>query len=305
MKVTNKFQQRRTLFSLELLPPLRGHDINSVFVTTDRLAQYNPSYINITYHGSQIEKVTLQDGSQTTRLLRKRAGTIGVAAALMARYGIDVVPHLVCGGFSRHDNENTLIDLSFLGIDNILALRGDAQGAEVQQYVGAEELVGQIAMMNRGQYQGYDLGDSTDFCIGVAGYPEGHILGGKQIDIENIKRKIEQGAHYIVTQMFFDNNHYFSFVDQCRQAGLTVPIVAGIKPFSTVNQLKLLPDTFGVEIPQELAQEVVKNPEHVRQIGVEWAINQGRELINAGVPALHFYTMGKADNVEQIVKQLF
>lgn len=304
MKVTDKFHKGTTLFSLELLPPLRGHDINSVFVTTDRLARYNPSYINITYHGSQIETITLPDGTKANRLVRKRAGTIGVAAALTSRYGIDVVPHLVCSGFSKYDNENTLIDLSFLGIDNVLALRGDASGPE-SQYQKAEELVSQIAGMNHGQYLGYDSGDSTDFCIGVAGYPEGHILGNKQIDIENINAKISSGAHYIVTQMFFDNAHYFRFVDLCRAAGITAPIVAGIKPFSTINQLRLLPETFGVELPKDLTREVVKRPEHVREIGIEWAIAQGKELIQAGVPALHFYTMGKADNVEQIVKQLF
>lgn len=304
MKVIDKFREGSTLFSLELLPPLRGHDINSVFVTTDRLAQYNPSYINITYHGSQIETVTLPDGTTVNRLVRKRAGTIGVAAALMARYGIDVVPHLVCGGFSRHDNENTLIDLSFLGIDNVLALRGDA-GSGTGQYQKAEELVGQISGLNQGQYLGYDSGDATDFCIGVAGYPEGHILNNRVVDIENIKRKVASGAHYIVTQMFFDNAHYFRFVEQCRAEGITVPIVAGIKPFSTINQLRLLPETFGVELPKDLTREVEKRPEHVREIGIEWAVAQGRELIDRGTPALHFYTMGKADNVEQIVKQLF
>lgn len=305
MKVIDKFREDRTLFSLELLPPLRGHDINSVFVTTDRLAEYAPSYINITYHGPQIETVTLTDGTTTTRLVRKRAGTIGVAAALMARYGIDVVPHLVCGGFSKHDNENTLIDLSFLGIDNILALRGDPQQGQATQYTNAQQLVKQIAGLNRGQYLGYDAGEATDFCVGVAGYPEGHIMSTKGIDIESIKAKIQAGAHYIVTQMFFDNTHYFQFVKECRNAGIDVPIVAGIKPFSSIKQLELLPQTFGVEIPQELTRQVLTNPDHVRQIGIEWAIAQGQELIRHKVPAIHFYTMGKADNVQQIVARLF
>ena len=256
------------------------------------------------------------DGLLERRVVRKRPGTVGIAAAITARYGIDVAPHLICGGFSKFDIEDALIDLSFLGIDNVLALRGDnIRGERTFRpapggHLHACDLVSQIMNMNRGEYLDSELEHAkpTSFCIGVAGYPEKHAEAPNlAADIAHLKTKIDAGASYVVTQMFFDNAKYFAYVDACRAAGITVPIVAGLKPFTTKTQLSLLPQTFGVELPDDLVRAVenCKDNAAVREVGIEWAIRQGRELIAAGVPALHFYTMGKADNVERIAKELF
>ncbi len=316
MKITQKFESGKTRFAFELLPPLKGDNIDTIFDTIERLAPYHPSYINVTYHREEVKLIERPDGLLERRVVRKRPGTVGIAAAITARYGIDVVPHLICGGFSKYDIEDALIDLSFLGIDNILALRGDnlrgertfraAEGGHLH----AAELVRQIIRMNRGEYLDSELEHSapTNFCVGVAGYPEKHAEAPNlSADIAHLKAKIDAGAEYVVTQMFFDNAKYFAYVEACRAAGIEVPIVAGLKPFTTKSQLSLLPQTFGIELPDELVRAVegCRDNAAVREVGIEWAVTQGRELMAAGVPALHFYTMGKADNVERIARALF
>lgn len=316
MKVTDKFKPGKSLFTFELLPPLKGDNIDVIFETIEQLAPYSPSYINVTYHREEVKFIEREGGLLERRIIRKRPGTVGISAAIMARFGIEVVPHLICGAFSKYEIEDALIDLNFLGIDNVLALRGDAAPGEKRfrsvkdGYEHADGLVRQITAMNRGEYLDSELEQSkaTSFCIGVAGYPEKHAEAPNMArDIAHLKAKIDAGAEYIVTQMFFDNQKYFDFVEACRQAGITVPIVAGLKPFSSATQLTVLPQTFGVHLPEELVSAVkqAKGTEAIREVGVEWAIRQGRELMAAGVPALHFYTMGRADNVEKIAKALF
>lgn len=316
MKVTDKFRKGQTLFAFELLPPLKGENISSIYRTVDVLGAYQPAYINITYHREEVKFIEREGGLLERRVVRKRPGTVGISAAIAARYGIDVVPHLICGGFSADETEDALIEMNFLGIDNMLALRGDnVRGEHTFRphpggHLHASELVAQIAGMNRGEYLSGEVEHPapTDFCIGVAGYPEKHAEAPNlQTDIEYLKQKVDAGAHYIVTQMFFDNAKYFDFVARCRREGIEVPIVAGIKPFSTKAQLSLLPQVFGVNIPEELSRAVASASDNaaVRRIGIEWAIGQCRELIRQGVPALHFYTMSRPDNVEAVVKAVF
>lgn len=316
MKVTDKFRKGQTLFAFELLPPLKGENISSIYRTVDVLGAYQPAYINITYHREEVKFIEREGGLLERRVVRKRPGTVGISAAIAARYGIDVVPHLICGGFSADETEDALIEMNFLGIDNVLALRGDnVRGEHTFRphpggHLHASELVAQIAEMNRGEYLSGEVEHPapTDFCIGVAGYPEKHAEAPNlQTDIEYLKQKVDAGAHYIVTQMFFDNAKYFDFVSRCRREGIEVPIAAGIKPFSTKAQLSLLPQVFGVNIPEELSRAVASAADNaaVRRIGIEWAIGQCRELIRQGVPALHFYTMSRPDNVEAVVKAVF
>lgn len=316
MKVTDKFRKGQTLFAFELLPPLKGETISSIYHTVDVLGAYQPAYINITYHREEVKFIEREGGLLERRVVRKRPGTVGISAAIAARYGIDVVPHLICGGFSADETEDALIEMNFLGIDNVLALRGDnVRGEHTFRphpggHLHASELVAQIAGMNRGEYLSGEVEHPapTDFCIGVAGYPEKHAEAPNlQTDIEYLKQKVDAGAHYIVTQMFFDNAKYFDFVARCRREGIEVPIVAGIKPFSTKAQLSLLPQVFGVNIPEELSRAVASAADNaaVRRIGIEWATGQCRELIRQGVPALHFYTMSRPDNVEAVVKAVF
>lgn len=316
MKVTDKFRKGQTLFAFELLPPLKGETISSIYHTVDVLGAYQPAYINITYHREEVKFIEREGGLLERRVVRKRPGTVGISAAIAARYGIDVVPHLICGGFSADETEDALIEMNFLGIDNVLALRGDnVRGEHAFRphpggHLHASELVAQIAGMNRGEYLSGEVEHPapTDFCIGVAGYPEKHAEAPNlQTDIEYLKQKVDAGAHYIVTQMFFDNAKYFDFVARCRREGIEVPIVAGIKPFSTKAQLSLLPQVFGVNIPEELSRAVASAADNaaVRRIGIEWAIGQCRELIRQGVPALHFYTMSRPDNVEAVAKAVF
>ncbi len=316
MKITEKFQQGRTLFAFELLPPLKGETIASIYRTIDVLREYAPSYINVTYHREEVKFIEREGGLLERKVVRKRPGTIGISAAITARYGIDAVPHLICGGFSADETEDALIEMNFLGIDNVLALRGDNIKGEHtfrphgNGHTHACELVRQIAGMNGGKYLSGEVEHPapTDFCIGVAGYPEKHAEAPNvQSDIDHLKEKVEAGAGYIVTQMFFDNSKYFAFVEKCRQAGIDVPIVAGLKPFSTKAQLSMLPQIFGVNIPEELSRAVESAPDNeaVRQVGIEWSEAQCRELIMAGVPAIHFYTMGRPDNVAAIAKSVF
>ncbi len=306
----------RCRFAFELLPPLKGDDITTLFATVDRLKRFDPAYINVTYHREDVKYVERPDGLLERRIASKRPGTVAISAAIQARYGIEVVPHLICGGFSAYDTEDALIDLNFMGINNVLALRGDTLRGEHSfrptqgGHSHADELVSQIVAMNQGRMLDAEV-DSvhpTDFCIGVAGYPEKHAEAPNAVcDIERLKRKVDTGADYIVTQMFFDNGKYFDFVERCRKAGIAVPIIPALKPFSTLRQLAVLPQTFHVDIPEELARRVERCTDNaqVRKVGVEWAVEQCRELKEAGAPVIHFYTMGKADNIENIAEAIF
>ncbi|TVQ79111.1 MAG: methylenetetrahydrofolate reductase [NAD(P)H] [Flavobacteriales bacterium] len=306
----------KTLFSFEILPPLKGDTINSVYENVDPLMEFDPAYINVTYHREEIVLKPAGNGLLRKKIIRKRPGTIGLCAAISARYKVETVPHLLCGGFSREDTENALIELDFLGIRNVLALRGDSVKGQrhfMPEPYGnafAVDLVKQITDLNNGIYIDEELENkhATNFCVGVAGYPEKHFEAPSlNIDIQNLKAKVDAGADYVVTQMFFDNASYFSYVEKCRDAGINVPIIPGIKPFASKRQLSILPTMFHVDLPDALALEVLKSKsnESVRQIGIEWAIEQGRELLAAGVPALHFYSMGRSENIRNIAAQLF
>lgn len=318
MKVTDHIANRkgRTLFTLELLPPLKGENFESINQTIDPIIEFAPSFIDVTYHREEIVYKQREDGLLERRTIRKRPGTVGISAAIKFKYNIDVVPHLICGGFSREETENALIDLYFLGIHSLLLLRGDnAVGEKVFRpekdgNAYAIDLVRQVIEMNKGNYMEEELlnPNPTDFCIGVAGYPEKHIEAPNlTTDLAHLKEKVDAGADYIVTQMFFDNAKYFAFEKACRDAGINVPIIPGLKPMSVKSQLSVLPKTFSIDLPDDLVKEVEKctDNQQVRQVGVEWAIAQSKELIKHGVPVLHFYSMGKSDNIRKIVKEVF
>jgi methylenetetrahydrofolate reductase (NADPH) len=317
MKVTEHIKKAsNTLFSFELLPPLKGEQFSHIQDKINPLLEFNPAYINITYHQEEIEYETLPGGLLKKHTVRKRPGTVGISSAIQYKTGIDVVPHLICGGFTREITENALIDLYFLGIDNLLLLRGDSPAT--QKYFVPEpdgnafavDLVKQVSNLNRGIYleEGLENAHPTNFCIGVAGYPEKHPeAANPQSDLINLKAKVDAGADYIVTQMFFDNQKYFDFVKSCRAIGIDIPIIPGLKPLSAKNQLVALPQTFHVDIPQGLAKEVqkCKSKQSIYELGIAWSIAQSKELIAAGVPVLHYYTMGKSDNIRQIAKAIF
>lgn len=317
VRVTDRLKRaRKTLVSFELLPPLKGDTINTIYDTLDSLMEFKPPYINVTYHQEEVQYREVENKLLEKKRVWKRPGTVAISAAIMNKYDVSVVPHLICGGFSKEETENALIDLSFLGIRNVLALRGDApHGAQsfVPEPDGNKnsiELVKQIRDLNKGVYLDDELvhNEPTDFSIGVAGYPEKHTESPNVgSDIEFLKKKVDAGADYIVTQLFFDNKKYFDFVDRCREAGIDVPIIPGIKPISVKKHLQFLPKIFNIDIPADLVQEVMKCGDNkaVRQVGVEWGIQQAKELKEAGVPVIHFYTMGKPDNVRKIVEQVF
>lgn len=303
-------------FTIELLPPLKGDGTQGVFSAIDTLVEYGPAYINVTFQREDEKLVEREDGLWERRVTRRRPGTVGISAAIMKRYGIETVPHLICGGLSRYDIEDALIDMDFLGIENVLALRGDSRRTERRfaphpdGHAYADGLVRQIAAMNRGEFVDGEVENChhSKFCIGVAGYPEKHSEAPNMAtDIENLRRKIDSGAEYIVTQMCFDNQRIFDFIERCRAAGITVPIVPGLKPFTTKSQLTVLPQTFHVDLPEELVKAVsqCKDNRAVKQVGIEWATMQARELKAAGLPVIHFYTMSRTDNVAEIVKNLF
>lgn len=307
----------KTLFSFELLPPLKGKDINDIYNTIDSLTEFNPAYINVTYHQEEIVYKPHKSGLLERKTIWKRPGTVAISAAIQHRYpNISVVPHMICGGFTKEETENALIDLNFLGIHNILALRGDPQKSmrsfvpEPGGHKYAVDLVKQIINMNNGAYLDEELQNikNTNFCIGVAGYPEKHSEApNAETDLRHLKEKIDAGAKYIVTQMFFDNKKYFNFVERCREIGINVPIIPGIKPISTLSHLSVLPQTFHIDLPEELVNEVekCKTNQEVRQVGIEWAIKQCLELKQAKVPVIHFYTMGNPDNIYQVAKRVF
>jgi methylenetetrahydrofolate reductase (NADPH) len=318
MKVTEHLRNAngRTLFTIEILPPLKGENIKSLFDNLDPLMEFKPPFIDVTYHREEYVYKKMESGLLEKRSTRKRPGTVGICAAIQNQYKIDTVPHIICGGFSREETENALIDLHFLGIDNILVLQGDAIKTEskfVPEADGhryASELLQQAKKMNNGLYLDDELqGTSpTNFCIGVAGYPEKHFSAPNlKTDIKYLKLKVDLGAEYIVTQMFFDNKKYFDFVEECHKAGISVPIIPGIKPITGKNQLNVLPKTFHIDIPEDLADAVeqCKDNTAVKEAGIEWCIQQSRELIKQNVPTLHFYSMGKSDPIYRIAKALF
>ena len=314
--ISQAAQNSAPRFTIELLPPLKGDGTQGVFSAIDTLVEYGPAYINVTFQREDEKLVEREDGLWERRVTRRRPGTVGISAAIMKRYGIETVPHLICGGLSRYDIEDALIDMDFLGIENVLALRGDSRRTERRfaphpdGHAYADGLVRQIAAMNRGEFVDGEVENChhSKFCIGVAGYPEKHSEAPNMAtDIENLRRKIDAGAEYIVTQMCFDNQRIFEFIERCRAAGITVPIVPGLKPFTTKSQLTVLPQTFHVDLPEELVKAVsqCKDNRAVKQVGIEWATMQARELKAAGLPVIHFYTMSRTDNVAEIVKNIF
>jgi methylenetetrahydrofolate reductase (NADPH) len=306
----------RTLFTIEILPPLKGENIRSLFDNIDPLMEFNPPFIDVTYHREEYVYKKMPSGLLEKRTTRKRPGTVGICAAIQNNYKIDTVPHIICGGFSREETENALIDLHFLGIDNILVLQGDAIKtesrfiAEPDGYKFASELLEQVVKMNKGIYLDDELQNTspTSFCVGVAGYPEKHFSAPNlKADLKYLKLKVDLGAEYIVTQMFFNNQKYFEFVDECRKAGINVPIIPGIKPLTGKGQLTILPKAFHIDIPEELSEEVEKCKDNTaaKEVGIEWCIKQSKELIKHNVPTLHFYSMGKSDPIYRIAKELF
>lgn len=302
--------------SFELVPPLKGSDINKLYASIEPLMEFKPPFINMTAHRDETEFRQLPDGSFKKITITKRPGSVAIAAAIMKRFHVEVVPHIICGGSTKWEIENTLLDLNFLDIKNVVALRGDAVPGEKyftptpDGHIHSNELVAQISNMNRGVYLDNTLKEAvpTNFCIGVAGYPEKHCEAPNlDIDIENLKRKVEAGADYIITQMFFDNSKYFNFVEKCRAAGITVPIIPGVKPISTHRHIELLPQAFSIDLPQDLMKEILKCKDNsqIYSVGIEWCTAQCKELLAHGAKAIHFYTMGKADNVREIIRRAF
>ena len=318
MKVTEHIKNAngKTLFSFEILPPLKGQHIQSIFDNIDPLMEFNPPFIDVTYHREEYTYKDVGNGLLKKQIVKKRPGTVGICAAIQNKYNVDAIPHILCGGFTKEDTENFLIDLDFLGIDNVMALRGDAVKSETyfkpekDGHAYASDLVSQIKDLNNGKYLDEELLNTcaTNFCIGVGAYPEKHMEAPSlDSDIHCLKKKIKNGATYIVTQMFFDNKKYFDFVDKCRKEGITVPIIPGLKPIATKKQLNLIPHRFHVDLPEELIIEVVKCKDNaaVRQVGIEWCVMQSKELQKAGIPVLHYYSMGKSDNIKVIASEVF
>jgi methylenetetrahydrofolate reductase (NADPH) len=308
---------KSTLFSIEILPPLKGKSIQSIYDGIDPLMEFKPAFIDVTYHREEYVYKKRDGGYLEKISIRKRPGTVAICAALMNHYKTDAIPHIICGGFTREETENALIDLHFLGIDNILALRGDAIKSE-NQFVPemdghpyAVDLLRQVVKLNKGEYIHSDIHQEatpTNFCIGVAGYPEKHFEAPNfTSDLKYLKAKIEAGAEYIVTQMFFDNTKFIEFVKKCRENNINVPIIPGLKPITTRKQSTLLPKTFHIDIPELLLEEVEKcktDPE-VREVGIKWAIQQSKELIKFGCPCLHYYTMGTSEATRRIASEIF
>lgn len=317
MKVTEHLKKAKgTLFSFEILPPLKGENIDDLFKHIDPLMEFKPPFIDVTYHREEYVYKKRENGLLERKSIRKRPGTVGICAAIQNRYHIDAVPHIICGGFTKEETENALIDLDFLGVDNVLVLQGDPIKtesmfvAEKEGHEYASDLLGQVKKMNEGKYLDDDLQNatSTNFCVGVSGYPEKHYTAPNlKSDLKYLKMKVDMGADYIVTQMFFDNSKYFEFVDTCREMGIKVPIIPGIKPLTTKRQITVLPRYFHIDLPEDLSDaiEACSNNKEAKKVGVEWCIQQSKELMDAGVPVLHYYSMGKSDPVYQIAKELF
>lgn len=317
MKVTDHIQAAngKTLFSFELIPPVKGRSIQELYNNIDPLMEFNPPFIDVTTSREEYIYID-RDGLLDKKLTRMRPGTVGICASIKHKYNVDTVPHVLCGGFTKEETEYLLVDCQYLGIDNVMALRGDAMREEKYfeptkgGHVYANDLVKQIRNMSNGNYlhEVVETDNCVSFCIGVAGYPEKHLEAPSlKSDLKRLKDKIDAGADYIVTQMFFDNQKFFDFVAAAREIGITVPIIPGIKPIAVKKHLQLLPQVFRIDIPQDLIDAVddCKNNSEVRQVGIEWAINQCKELKEAGVPVLHYYSMGKSDNIKAIAKELF
>lgn len=318
MKVTEYFKKAKdqTLISFEVLPPLKGGSMQAIFDTLDPLMEFKPPFIDVTYHREDFIYRKRSSGYFEKVAIRKRPGTVGICAAIMFRYGVDAIPHLICGGFTKEDTENALIDLNFLNINNVLALRGDARQFD-RRFIPEEEghhfaqgLIEQVVEMNKGKYlhEDIDNGAKTDFCIGIAGYPEKHFEAPNlESDLYYTKAKVDAGANYIVTQMFFDNQKFFDYVKRCRAAGINVPIIPGLKPITKKYQLNSLPRLFHVNMPEELVKSFndAKTGEARKQVGIEWCAQQSKELKEAGVPCLHYYTMGDSDTIRSIAEKVF
>ena len=317
MKITEHLKNPgKTLFSMEILPPLKGKSVQSIFDIIDPLMEFKPAFIDVTYHREEYVYKQREGGYLERVSIRKRPGTVGICSAIMNKYKTDAVPHIICGGFSQEETENALIDLNFLGIDNVLLLRGDPIKTdnviknENNSFQYANDLVKQVVNMNKGIYLDEELKDvtPTNFCIGVAGYPEKHFEAPNLTsDLKFLKQKIDSGAEYIVTQMFFDNQKYFEFVKKCKENDIHVPIIPGLKPLTTKKQASLLPKTFSIDIPETLLDEIekCKNDTQVKEIGIQWAIQQSKELIKFGAPCMHYYTMGSAELTRQIAAAIF
>ena len=315
-KITKYFEEAagKTLFSIEIIPPMKGQHLGELMSHIEPLMEFKPPFIEVTYHREEyVDKVV---GGVSKRIpIRKRPGTLGICASIIQRFQIEAVPHVICGGFTKEETEDFLIDLHYLGIENALLLRGDQEKGEAHfvpkpgGHAYANELVEQVAAMNKGILLHEETESlPTNFCIGVAGYPEKHIDAVSfEDDLRYLKQKVDAGADYIVTQMFFENAKYFDFVQKCSEMGINVPIIPGLKPLATERQLDILPEIFHLEIPADFVAEARKcsNNAAVKQLGIEWAVQQGKELIQAGVPALHFYTMSKSDSVRAIAEKLF
>ena len=318
MKVTEhiKNAKGKTLFSFEIIPPQKGRNIKELYNNIDPLMEFKPPFIDVTTSREEYVYLDRGEGLLDRKITRMRPGTVGICAAIKHKYNVDTVPHVLCGGFTKEETEYLLVDCHYLGINNVMALRGDAM--KHQQYFEAskgghqyaKELVSQIQNLNKGRYlhDVIEADDKADFCIGVAGYPEKHVEAPSlQSDLKRLKEKVDAGADYVVTQMFFDNKKYFDFVDKARQAGIEVPIFPGIKPVAVERHLQLLPQVFKIDLPEELIQaiEKCKDNKQVREVGIEWCIEQSKELMAKGVPVLHYYSMGKSDNIKAIAKAIF
>lgn len=317
MKVTDHFKSAKsTLFSIEILPPLKGKSIQSIYEGIDPLMEFKPSFVDVTYHREEYIYKKREGGYLEKVSIRKRPGTVGICAAIMNRYHVDAVPHIICGGFTKEETESALIDLQFLGIENVLLLRGDAIKTEptfVPEPNGhpyAIDLVRQVKEMNHGKYMHEDVVDMapTNFCVGVAGYPEKHFEAPNLVaDLRHLKAKVDAGADYVVTQMFFDNNKYFEFVHKCREMGINVPIIPGLKILTGKKQIMSLAKIFHIDIPQPLYEEIekCKDDKQVKEAGIQWCIQQSKELVKAGVPCLHFYTMGTSESTRRVASEVF
>ncbi|MCX6316453.1 MAG: methylenetetrahydrofolate reductase [NAD(P)H] [Bacteroidetes bacterium] len=316
MKVTDHIKQAKdTLISFEVLPPLKGKGIEALYKHLDPLMEFKPAFINVTYHRSEHVFKKRADGTFEKVVIRKRPGTESICAAIMNKYNVDTVPHLICGGFSVNETEDALINLRYLGIDNVLVLRGDAAKNETAfepepgGHRFASDLLRQVVNLNAGIYLEDDLKSThkTEFCIGVAGYPEKHFEApNMDTDLQYLKAKVEAGADYIITQMFFDNARYYAFVDACRSIGINVPIIPGLKPLYSKKQLTVLPKTFHIDLPTDLSNEILKckTDEEVEKVGRDWLLMQSKDLKKNGVPVLHYYTLGKPHVVASVVKDL-
>lgn len=317
MKVIDKINNRkRTLFSIEIVPPLRGHKIEGIYNRIDQLIDFDPAFINITYHKDEAEYIPQKDGSLLKRTISKRPGTVALTAAIMNKYKVEVVPHITCGGFTKDQAENALIDFNFLGIENLLVLQGDAGRGQTKfipepgGHKYAVELLEQVLHMNDGKYLDDQLENAnpSNFCVGVAGYPEKHYAASSlDSDIQYLKAKVLAGADYIVTQMFFDNKYYYEFVDKCRAEGIEVPIIPGLKPIAMKNQVDILPKIFHTHIPDHVVKEVrtCKDNQTALEIGTKWSIEQAKDLIKNGAPVLHFYTLGAGNSIRKIAEEIF